>query len=99
MALNYTQCSRLRGKEKNMAENEKRDINLMSEKADAAAVTEGMLDDDMLSEVGGGFNLLDAGVKALSSRSVHRALNTKQSVFAESAEKLFDKVHPAGKKK
>ena len=99
MALNYKQCSRLRGKEKNMAENEKRDINLMSEKADAAAVTEGMLDDDMLSEVGGGFNLLDAGVKALSSRSVHRALNTKQSVFAESAEKLFDKVHPAGKKK
>lgn len=72
---------------------------LLSEEADAAAVTEGMLDDDMLSEVGGGFNLLDAGVKALSSRSVHRALNTKQSVFAESAEKLFDKVHPAGKKK
>ena len=66
-----------------MAENEKKNTVLMSETANAGAVQEG----------------IDAGVKALSSRSVHRALNTKQSVFAESAEKLFDKVHPAGKKK
>ena len=97
--LQDKQCSRLRGKEKNMAENEKKDLKIMSETADAGAVSEGMLDDDQLSEVGGGFNLLDAGVKALSSRSVHRALNAKQSVFAESAGKVFDKVkHPADKK-
>ena len=55
-----------------MAENEKKNTVLMSETANAGAVPEGMLDDDQLSEVGGGFNLLDAGVKALSSRSVHK---------------------------
>lgn len=72
-----------------MAANNVLDNNLVDEKISGAenALEECRLDDDFLSEVDGGIDLLKVGANVFRSKTVKKALSSKHVMFAEQVKK------------